>query len=88
MRKSDVFEMEYNQEDWMEFAQCFQQVEVSVEEIPPDIVNAVCTILGVECGIKWLETPLNAFEGKSAVELVKSKGGCKALKAFIMRLPN
>lgn len=88
MTNLDFFADEYNQDNWSEYAQCFKQVDVSIEGVSQDIVNAVCTILGMESGIEWLKTPFSLFEGKSAIELVKTKKGCKAIKAFIMRLPN
>lgn len=46
------------------------------------------SILGDVTECDWLHTPLHKLNGKSAVELVKTEKGEKALKAFIMRLPN
>ena len=56
--------------------------------MPQEIVNAIFTILGDAIGYDWLHKPLHNFDGKSAVELLKTEKGEKALKAFIMRLPN
>lgn len=50
--------------------------------------HAIFTILGDATGYDWLHKPLHKFGGKSAVELLKTEKGEKALKAFIMRLPN
>ena len=51
-------------------------------------MNVIFTILGEVTGYDWLHKPLQKCGGKSAVELLKTEKGEKALKAFIMRLPN
>lgn len=84
----EMFFYEYEEEAWNRFANCFENVNVQVDGVPQEIVNVVFTILGNVTGYDWLHTPLHKFNGKSAVELVKTEKGEKALKAFIMRLPN
>jgi len=79
---------EYEEEAWNSYASCFEIVNVQIDGVPQEIVNAVCGILGERTGYDWLHKPLHNFNGKSAVELVKTEKGEKALKAFIMRLPN
>lgn len=88
MDKIDFFADEYSKNAWQRFARCFKQVDIVIEGIPQDIVNAVCGILGINTAVNWLKTPLNSLEGKTAVELVQYEKGCQALKALIMRLPN
>jgi len=84
----EMFFSEYEDESWNRYASCFEKLNTQIEGVPQDIVNAVLTILGETEGYDWLHTPLRKFEGKSAVELAKTEKGQKALKAFIMRLPN
>lgn len=84
----DFLANEYNEDGWNVFANCFEDLNIRIEGIPQDIVNSVLTILGSEDGYNWLHKPLHKFNGKSAIELLKTSEGNKALKAFIMRLPN
>lgn len=84
----DMFFNEYEEETWNRYASCFEDVNAQIDGVPQEIVNAVFTILGDVTGYDWLYTPLHKFNGKSAIELVKTEKGEKALKAFIMRLPN
>ena len=87
----DMLEMffdEYKEEAWNRYASCFENVDTQVDGVPQEIVNAIFTIFGDTTGYDWLHTPLRKFNGKSAVELLKTEKGEKALKAFIMRMPN
>lgn len=83
----EMFFCEYEEEEWNRYSSCFEDVKTQIEGVPQEIVNAVFAVLG-DSGYNWLHTPLHKFGGKSAVELVKTEKGEKALKAFIMRLPN
>ena len=60
-------------------------MNTQIDSVPKEIVNAILTILGDAIGYDWLYKPLHKFDGKSIVELLKTE---KALKTFIMRLPN
>lgn len=82
----DFFADEYKEDDWNDYANCFDELNIHIEGVPQDIVNAVLTVLGAE-GYDWLHRSLNQFNGKSALDLLKTPKGEKALKAFIMRLP-
>lgn len=88
MNNLELLANEYSINAWENYAKCFDNVNVSVEGVPQDMVNAVITILGAEAGIKWLDTPFSIFDGKTAMELLSIENGEKALKALIMRLPN
>lgn len=88
MNMVDFFSREYNDEQWINYARCFEESNIHIEEIPQDIVNAVVTILGDDVGYNWLHTSLHKFGGKNAVELLRTPKGERALKAYIMRLPN
>lgn len=88
MNMLEMFFDEYEAEAWNRYASCFEDVNTKIEGVPQEIVNAVCTILGEVAGKDWLYQPLHKFNGKSALELIKTEKGEKALKAFIMRLPN
>ncbi len=84
----EMFFSEYEEETWNRYASCFENVSTQIYGVPQEIVNAIFTILGDKVGYDWMYTPLHKFNGKSAVELLKTEKGEKALKAFIMRLPN
>ena len=84
----EMFFYEYEEEAWNRYASCFEDVNTQIDGVPQEIVNAIFTILGDATGYDWLHKPLHKFGGKSAVELLKTEKGEKALKAFIMRLPN
>lgn len=88
MNMLEMFFEEYNDEAWNRYASCFEDVNTKIDGVPQEIVNAVCTILGDDMGQVWLHQPLHKFNGKSALELIRTEKGEKALKAFIMRLPN
>ncbi len=83
----DFFFDEYNDDDWTDFANSFSSVDVIIEGVPQDVINAVYSIIG-ENGDEWLKSPLRKFDGKTALDLLLSEKGEKALKAFIMRMPN
>lgn len=84
----EFFENEYKEEKWNKFVSCFDELDIHIEGVPQNVVNAVLTILGNDAGYNWLHTPLHKFNGRSALDLIKTPKGEKALKAFIMRLPN
>lgn len=84
----DILSNEYNEDNWIEYARCFEEADIHIKGIPQDIINAVVTILGAEVGYNWLRSPVHKLGGKNAIELLKTPKGEKALKAFIMRLPN
>jgi len=84
----EMFFNEYEDEAWNSYASCFETVDAQIDGVPQEIVNAVYAILGERTGYDWLHIPLHNFNGKSAIELLKTEKGEKALKAFIMRLPN
>jgi hypothetical protein len=88
MNKLDFFVNEYDERGWKEYANSFEYVNVSLDGIPQDIVNAVLTILGEDTGAKWLNTPLKVFDGQTAIKILETERGEDALKAYIMRLPN
>ena len=88
MDKLVFFANEYVEEDWKTYVKCFDTVNTTIDGIPQDIVNAVLTVLGPVTGLSWLKSPLSTFNGKTVAELVLTEKGEKAIKAFIMRLPN
>ena len=84
----EFFLNEYEEEAWNRFASCFEDVNIQINGVPQEIVNVIFNILGDNTGYDWLHKSLHKFDGKSAIEVLKTKKGEKALKAFIMRLPN
>lgn len=84
----EFFAGEYKEEEWNKYAKCFDKLNIYIEGIPQDIVDVVLTILGSDVGYNWLYAPLHKFDGKNALDLLKTPKGERALKAYIMRLPN
>ena len=78
----EMFFYEYEEEAWNKYASCFEDVNTQIDGVPQEIVNAIFTILGDAIGYDWLHKPLHNFDGKSAVELLKTEKGEKALKAW------
>ncbi len=82
----DFFSNEYKEENWNDFVKTVEPAELKVEGIPQDIVNVLVFTIGLQAK-EWLQTPFPNFNNKTALELLKTEKGTKALKAFIMRIP-
>lgn len=81
---------EYNDSNWRDFSKCFSSSNLTdnFNGIPNDIINALAGLLGEdECKV-WVRKKLDGMGSFSAVELSKTEEGLKALKSFIMRMPN
>ena len=87
MNMIDFFFEEYNDDDWKDFVNCFEDADVCIMGVPQDIINVIYSLIG-ENGEVWLNIPRHKFDGKTALDLLLSEKGEKALKAFIMRMPN
>ncbi len=87
MNMIDFFFEEYNDIAWTDFANCFNNADISIKGVPQDIINVIYSLIG-DNRVAWLSTPLHQFDGKTALDLLSSEKGEKALKAFIMRMPN
>ena len=84
----DSLAMQFNEEDWNEFVKTVKPSKLKVEGIPQDIVNVLVFKIGFEDEAKeWLQTPFPNFNNKTALELLKTEKGTKALKQFILRIP-
>ena len=86
MSQVEFFASEYVDEDWIDYINCFEKVVIEVDGMPTKITSVVITLLGEKTGINWLKSPL--LDEMTAYDLVQFDKGEKALKAFIMRLPN
>lgn len=86
MDKIDIYAKEFNKSKWNSFVADCKSSKVRVKGIPQEIADAVSRALGEKNAVEWLRKPLSAFDGKSAVEVLKMPNGEKALKAFVMRL--
>ena len=84
----DFFSNEYKEENWKKIVSDVPSTELKVEGIPQDIVNVLVFKIGFEDEAKeWLQTPFPNFNNKTALELLKTEKGTKALKQFILRIP-
>ena len=82
----DILSKEYKDETWNKFAKTVEPSELKVEGIPQDIVNVLVFTIGLQAK-EWLQTPFPNFNNKTALELLKTEKGTKALKQFILRIP-
>ena len=86
MNEIDFYYKEYSDKKWESFKRYVKKSNIKIKGVPQDIVDATYHALG-EGTKEWLQRPLSVFGGKTAMELLKSDKGSKALKSFIMRLP-
>ena len=77
----------YNEKDWKNFVECFPETDITVDGVSQDVVKPIVHLVGKEYSVKWLNTPLPALDGKTAVELEQTETGRKALRAFIITFP-
>lgn len=84
----DILSNEYMEDNWIAYSRSFEESDIHIKGIPQDIINAVVAILGNEVGCHWLCSPFHNLGGENAIELLKTPKGERALKAYIMRLPN
>ncbi len=82
----DSLATQFNEENWNDFVKIVEPSELKVEGIPQDIVNVLVVKIGFEAK-EWLQTPFPNFNNKTALELLKTEKGTKALKEFILRIP-
>ena len=51
----EMFFNEYEEEAWNRYASCFEDVNIQIDDVPQEIVNAIFTILGDASGYDWLQ---------------------------------
>ena len=87
----DFFLKEYNESNWRSYANCFSSIKAPddlCKDIPLDIVYVLAGLLGVNSMKKWVRKELRHLDSETVEALVTTERGTKALKAFIMRMPN
>ena len=77
----------YNDEKWNYYCSYIKNSDIQLNGIPQDIVDALYSAVGINM-MKWIKEPIPALEGKTAIELLASEKGSKALKALIMEMPD
>lgn len=91
MGKVEFYSQDYNASNWEKFSSCFEElkdIEGEYNKIPSDILKVILGLLGESSGKNWCKKELNQLESKTVFDLVKSELGTRALKAFLMRMPN
>lgn len=87
----DSFANAYNEKMWNNFSMCFSVVTKKTDfmvGIPDDILAALVGILGENAIEQWLNSELKLLDDNKAIDLLKSEKGVKALKMFILSMPN
>ena len=83
----DILVKEYKEETWEWFKNNVSNTELKVEGVPQDIVNVLVFKIGTEsAAFEWLKGTFSMFNNKTALELLKTEKGTKALKQFILRI--
>jgi|BioPla2DNA2_1021312.scaffolds.fasta_scaffold126746_1 hypothetical protein len=81
----------YNVEIWNNFAKCFKAVEVQddiLKKVPQDIVNVIVGLLGYDQAKKWVLERIPDLDNYSVIDLATNEKGIKALKMFVLSMPN
>jgi len=81
----------YNETMWNKFAKCFHDFETDDEilnKVPSDIVNVLVHILGYEQSKKWVAEKIPDLDYNTVIDLVKSEKGIKAVKMYVLSMPN
>ncbi len=87
----DLLANAYNEKLWSNFEQCFPRIKQKTSVmmgIPDDILAALVAILGENSIEQWLNTELKLLDNNKAIDLMKSEKDIKALKMFILSMPN
>ncbi|OPZ90496.1 MAG: hypothetical protein BWY74_02308 [Firmicutes bacterium ADurb.Bin419] len=81
----------YNVEMWNNFANCFKVVEVQgdiLKKVPQDIVNVIVGLLGYEQAKRWVLEEIPDLDNYSVINLVANETGIKAVRMFVLTMPN
>jgi hypothetical protein len=81
----------YNAEMWNKFANCFKTIEVQddiLKKVPQDIVNVIVGLLGYEQAKRWVLEEIPDLDNCSVINLIVSETGVKAVKMFVLSMPN
>ncbi len=81
----------YGEDMWDKFQSCFKEVNTTnplLNKLPSDIRKVLVTYLGEKSACIWIQGGLTLMDGHRAIDLVESEIGIKALKAFIITMPN
>jgi len=81
----------YNEKLWNNFAKCFPSINKKIDimsGVPDDVVSVLVGILGESAIEQWLNSELKLLENSKAIDLLKSEKGIKALKMFLLSMPN
>ncbi|MDQ0110647.1 hypothetical protein [Paenibacillus harenae] len=79
------------EEIWNNFYKCFPLVkdnEGVAIKLPDDILTALSGILDKSQIKEWLNLEVALLENYKPVDLLKTEEGTKALKMFILSMPN
>ena len=81
----------YKDDSWKRYSNNFLGVDIpnDLEDIlPKDVLQPLLYLLGEEYVYKWIKFKFSCIDNMTPIELANSEEGLKALKAFIMRMPN
>jgi len=81
----------YKDEYWGNFSKCFPVINLKrgmFENIPIDVLSSLVGLLGEEQLEKWLNYEIEELDKIKPIDLLKTDDGLKALKMYILSMPN
>lgn len=87
----NFFANEYNEKDWKDYCQGFKSIEIPISLsgiLPEDVIRPLIYLLGYEYTNRWVNMRFEDLDNRTPIDLAKTMDGIKALKAYIMRIPN
>ena len=81
----------YDEKNWLNFVNSFKEIPVQSEildAIPRDIRRVLINLLGLKESEEWIIKKLKALDNNSVLDLISSEVGIKAVKMYIITMPN
>lgn len=81
----------YKEKYWNDFFKCFPTITAKNEiliNVPNDILSALIGLIGEEQVEQWMNYKFEDLDNMKPIDLVKTNEGLKALKMYILSMPN
>jgi len=81
----------YKDEYWNNFSKCFPLTvpqNKALSSIPEDVLSSLIGIVGEEQTESWFNCEIEDLDNIKPIDLIESEEGLKALKMFILSMPN
>lgn len=93
MIKTNIFKFadSYKDEYWNKFYRCFPVIisnKNTFSNIPSDILSSLIGLIGEEQVENWMNSEFEELDNMKPIDLLKTDNGVKALKMYILSMPN